>query len=107
MRISIFVLKSSIGIQLTNRFFILLFDSLTNMQSFNYEPSHLLRLHADGEALFETALLTIGSAHCVHLAIVRLPRAESSKANFNSGMASALPNLIALGKGCTVLSKAA
>ena len=43
-------------------------------------PSHLLRLHADGEALFETALLTIGSAHCVHLAIVRLPRTESSKA---------------------------
>ena len=107
MRISIFVLKSSIGIQLTNRFFILLFDSLTNMQSFNYGSSHLLRLHSDGEALFETALLTVGSAHCVHLAIVRLPRAESSKANFNSGMASALPNLIALGKGCTVLSKAA
>ena len=43
-------------------------------------PSYLLRLHADGEALFETALLTIGSAHCVHLAIVRLPRTESSKA---------------------------
>ena len=107
MRISIYVLKSSIGIQLTNRFFILLSDSLTNMQSFNYGSSHLLRLHADGEALFETALLTVGSAHCVHLAIVRLPRAESSKANFNSGMASALPNLIALGKGCTVLSKAA
>ena len=43
-------------------------------------PSHLLRLHSDGEALFETTLLTIGSAHCVHLAIVRFPRAEPSKA---------------------------
>ena len=104
IRISIFVLKSPIGIQLTNRFFILLSDSLTNMQSFNYGPSHLLRLHADGEALFETALLTIGSAHCVHLAIVRLPRAKSSKANyFNSGIISALPYQMELGKGCTIL----
>ena len=50
-------------------------------------PSHLLRLHADGEALFETALLTIGSAHCVHLAIVRLPGAKSSKAKQISTLA--------------------
>ena len=60
-------------------FFVLSFDSLTIMHIV-VGLSHLLRLHADGEALFETALLTIGSAHCVHLAIVRFPRAEPSKA---------------------------
>ena len=69
MRISIFVLKSSIGIQLTNRFFILLFDSLTNMQSFNYGPSHLLRLHADLQAPAVSAELAVGAVVAADLAL--------------------------------------
>ena len=67
-------------------FFILLSDSLTTIHIV-VRLSHLLRVHADGEALFETALLTIGSAYCVHLAIVRLPRAEPLKAKQISTLA--------------------
>ena len=38
--------------------------------------SHLFRLHANGETLFEPTLLAVGSTHSVHLAIVRFPRAK-------------------------------
>ena len=84
----------------------LLSDSLTNMLLWTIPPSpascRWRGTFWDGTSYnWFCSLCPLGNCPSSESRILK------SKANNNSGIASALPNLIALGKGCTVLSKTA